>query len=130
MEYLGKGTLTIKTIIASGALPLSDVLVNVRGADEENRFVEYSLFTDGDGLTETLTLPTPDIKYSLTPNPTEVPYAKYDITAIANGYYPISIIGASVFANTHSLQVINMIPTTDDSSMPGTTLKSDTETNV
>lgn len=130
MQYLGKGTLTVKTIVASGALPLSDVLVHVRGADEENRFIEHSLFTDEDGLTVTLTLPTPDIKYSLSPNPTEVPYAKYDITAIADGYYPISIIGASVFANTHSLQVINMIPTTADSNVPNEMLKSDTESDL
>ena len=130
MQYSGTGTLTVKTIIASGALPLSGVLVHVRGADEENRFVEYSLFTDEDGLTKTLTLPTPDVKYSLSPNPTEVPYAKYDITAIVDGYYPISIIGASVFANTHSLQVINMIPTTVNSSVPDGTLKSDTESDL
>ena len=127
MEYTGKGTLTVKAIVAAGALPLSGVLVNIRGGDEENRFVEYSLLTDEDGLTETLTLPTPALEYSLTPTPTEIPYAKYDITAIADGYYPISIIGASVFANTHSLQVINMIPTSGESDMSDGMLRSDTE---
>ena len=130
MQYTGKGTLTVKTIVASGALPLSNVLVSVRGGDEENRFVEYSVFTDGDGLTDTLTLPTPAVEFSLTPSPSEIPYAKYDITASAEGYYPISIVGASVFANTHALQVINMIPIAENSDMPDGMLQSDTESEV
>ncbi len=130
MKYIGTGTLTAKAIVADGALPLQNALVNIRGADEENRFVEYSLLTDSDGLTETVSLPTPSVKYSLSPNPTEIPYASYDITAVADGYYPISIVGASVFANTHSLQVVNMIPIAENSKAPSQALNFETETNL
>lgn len=130
MEYIGTGTLTVKAIIADGALPVENALINIRGADEENRFIEYSFLTDEDGLTKTVSLPTPGVEYSLAPNPTEIPYASYDITALADGYYPISIIGASVFANTHSLQVINMIPVSENSKSPDESLNFDTETNL
>ena len=130
MKYVGVGTLTVKSIIADGALPLQNTLVNIRGADEENRFVEYSLLTDSDGLTETVSLPTPSVEYSLSPNPTEIPYANYDITAMADGYYPINIVGVSVFANTHSLQVVNMIPIAENSKAPEEALNFDTETSV
>ena len=130
MQFTGTGTLTVKAIIADGALPLKNVLINVTGADEENRFTEYSLFTDEDGLTQTVTLPTPAIQYSLSPSPTEIPYASYDITARAEGYYPISIVGASVFANTHSLQVVNMIPIVENSKAPNDGLNFDTSNNL
>ncbi len=130
MEYLGTGTLTVKAIVADGALPLQNTLIGIRGADEENRFVEYSLLTDEDGLTQTVSLPTPAVQYSLTPNPTEIPYASYDITAVADGYYPISIVGVSVFANTHSLQVVNMIPISENSKSPDESLNFDTETYI
>ena len=130
MVYSGKGSLTVKAIIADGALPVQNALISIRGADEENRFVEYSFLTDEDGLTELVALPTPDVQYSLSPSPTEIPYASYDITAMADGFYPISIVGASVFANTHSLQVINMIPVTESSNPPGESLNFDTQTNL
>ena len=130
MVYSGNGSLTVKAIIAEGALPVENVLINIRGADEENRFVEYSFLTDKDGLTESVVLPTPAVQYSLSPSPTEIPYASYDITAIADGYYPISIVGAAVFANTHSLQVINMIPITESSNPPDKSLNFDTQTDL
>lgn len=130
MVYSGKGSLTVKAIIADGALPVQNALISIRGADEENRFVEYSFLTDEDGLTELVALPTPDVQYSLSPSPTEIPYASYDITAMADGFYPISIVGASVFANTHSLQVINMIPVTESSNPPDESLNFDTQTNL
>ena len=130
MRYIGTGTLTVKAIIADGALPLTDTLINIRGADEENRFVEYSLLTDEDGLTPTVSLPTPSVEYSLSPNPTEIPYASYDVTAMANGYNPISIVGVSVFANTHSLQVVNMIPISENSKSPDESLNFDTQTDL
>ena len=130
MKYTANGTLTVKTITASGALPISEALVNIVGADEENAYIEHSTFTDADGLTPTYTLPTPALEYSLTPSPDEIPYSKYDIKASAEGYYPINIIGASVFANTHSLQVINMIPLTENSEINSTELLSDTDSEM
>ena len=125
MKFTDNGTLTVKTAAAGGALPIEGALIIIRGAEEENRFVEYSLKTDQDGLTDTVSLPTPALEYSLTPTPTEIPYAKYDIEALAEGYNPIRIIGASVFANTHSLQVINMIPLADNSELADGSLTTD-----
>ena len=87
MKYTSTGKLIVRTIIAGGALPLPATLVHIRGADEENRFVEFSLFTDNDGITERIELPTPDVSFSLAPNPIETPYARYDVTdTIANSY--------------------------------------------
>jgi hypothetical protein len=107
------GTLTVRAYTA-GAIALEDVAVRITGAEEENRFVAYSLITDVDGVTPEVSLPAPDVGYSLTPGAGETPYATYDILLEKDGFYTRRIFGASVFADVRSLQIVNMIPTTED----------------
>lgn len=69
MVYTGEGYISFFTTAANDALPVEDVIIHVRGADEENRFIEYSLLTDRDGKTQKLALPAPPARYSLYPSP-------------------------------------------------------------
>ena len=85
MRYTENAPLTVKAT-AGGALPVSDVVVRIRGADEENRFVEYSLLTDVDGVTRPTLLPTPPVAASLSPRAPEAPYASYDVDIIKSGF--------------------------------------------
>ena len=110
MQYTSAGRLIVRTIIAGGALPLPKTLVHIKGADEENRFVEISLLTDEDGITDRIDLPTPNVSFSLAPNPAETPYARYDITVMKEGYYSKLIRNVAVFAGTEAMQTIAMIP--------------------
>ena len=110
MEYSNYGTLNVRTSIASGALPVPKTVIRIFGADEGNRYVEYSVLTDIDGSTQRITLPAPEKIFSTEPFSAEVPYALYDIEASANGYYTKRIKNVAVFPNTNTSQIINMIP--------------------
>ena len=105
-----EGVLRIRTYTASGALPVEGAVVEIRGAEEENSTVVYSVLTDRDGITEPIALPAPSLSYSLSPSPSEKPFALYDVNINAEGYYPKRILGVSVFSGINSWQNANMIP--------------------
>ena len=107
------GTLAVRTLTA-GAVALENVSVRITGAEEGNRFISYSLLTDVDGVTPEVELPAPLAELSLSPAPTEAPYAIYDIVLERDGYYTRRIFGVSVFSGIKSLQIVNMIPTTNE----------------
>ena len=110
MEFLGKGTLYIRAFTAGDALPVEGVLVRIRGANEENRLVEYSFLTDKSGLTERVSLPAPIRDYSLSPNPQETPYAIYDVEVLGTGFYQKRFFNVTLFDATDSYQPVSMIP--------------------
>ena len=105
-----EGVLRIRAYTAGGALPVEGALVEIRGAEEENSTVVYSVLTDRDGITEPIALPAPSLSYSLSPSPSEKPFALYDVDISAEGYYPKRIVGVSVFSGINSWQNANMIP--------------------
>lgn len=104
------GTLRVRTYTAGGALPVADAVVRVIGASEDVRLVSYSSLTDRDGLSDLFTLPTPDVVYSMSPNPAEQPYSLYDIEVTADGYFTKRINGVSLFSGINSIQLVNMTP--------------------
>ena len=108
------GTLRIRAYTAGGALPVSGAIVRIRGAEENNRNISYSVVTDRDGLTPKVTLPAPNVDYSLSPDPAESPFAVYDVEITASGYYPKRIIGLTVFSGIDSVQLVNLIPGNND----------------
>ncbi len=110
MPYTDSGTMIVKAYTAGGALPVPSTVVRITGGDEENRFVEFSLLTDDDGITPRIPLPSPKKSYSLAPNPSESPYALYNIEVSADGYYPKKIANVALFSGTDSFQSVNMIP--------------------
>lgn len=110
MQYNESGTISIRVFTAGGALPIAETVVRITGIDEENRFVEYSILTDVDGLTNKIPLPTPARSFSLSPYSPEVPYANYDIEIVADGYYPKTIHNVAIFSGINAIQEVNMIP--------------------
>lgn len=110
MPYNDTATIIVKTYTAGGALPVSKTVVKINGADEENRFVEYTILTDVDGITPKIPLPAPNKSESLSPGAKEFPYALYDIEVTADGYYPKRINNVALFSGVETFQPINMIP--------------------
>ena len=110
MQYDDNGRLTVRTYTAGGALPVPKATVRITGTGEENRFIEYTLLTDVDGITETISLPTPSLIYSTSPNSAEIPYATYELELSADGYYTKRIHDVAIFSGTNSMQSVNMIP--------------------
>ena len=110
MKYDSQGFIQISAYTASGALPVPDVSVRISGSEEGNIGVEYLVMTDRNGLTEVVALPTPNIIYSLSPAPSEQPYAKYDVQATADGFYSKNVYDVSVFSGIKAILPLEMIP--------------------
>lgn len=109
MPYTENAFLTVKTT-AGAALPVSDAVVRIRGADEENRFIEYSLLTDVDGVTPPISLPTPPKVASLSPRAPESPYSSYEVEIVKSGYYTKRLVGLAMFSGIDTILPIDMIP--------------------
>lgn len=127
MNYTENGMLTVRTYTASGALPVKNALIRITGVDENNRFIDFTLLTDNDGVTRIITLPTPDRTFSMGPGAVAAPYAIYDVEASADGYYTKRISDVAVFSGVGSMQEINMIPisvSTDKNEYPRGSLDS------
>ncbi len=113
MNFDDFGTLRIRATSASGAIPISGAIIRITGAEEGNTDVKKSLVTDNDGITPKANLPTPRRIYSLTPEEEEVPFALYDVEAVADGYYTKKIFGVAIFSGINAILPINMIPLSD-----------------
>ena len=110
MNYEDVGRIKIRAYTASGALPVEGVLVKIYGSDDYNRDYKYSLLTDSDGTTKELTLPTPKKTFSVSPAPSEKPYAVYNVELTKSGYYPKRIDNIPLFSDTTAFLPIEMIP--------------------
>ncbi len=104
------GTFSARAYTAGGALPIDGAVVRIMGAEEANRLVSFSLLTDRDGRTERISLPAPSKIYSEVPDPSEAPYYLYDLEISKEGYYPKRLFGITIFPDTYTEQMINMIP--------------------
>ena len=110
MPYTDTGTLIIRTYTAGGAVPVGETVIRISGSDEENRFVEYTLMTDVDGMTPRITLPSPNKSYSLSPGATQNPYAQYNLVISRDGYYTKRINNVALFSGIDTFMPVNMIP--------------------
>lgn len=110
MNYNDSGRLSVRAYTASGAYPVANTVIRVTGVDENNRYVNYSVLTDVNGVSYFSSLPAPSGAFSLAPSPSQTPYAVYDIEASADGYYSKIIHNVAVFAGQEAVLPINMIP--------------------
>ena len=109
-KYTESGKMTVRAYTASGALPVGGTVIRVIGVDENNRYINYSIITDEDGVSIIRELPTPDKALSLSPDARSTPYAVYDVEASAPGYYTKRIYNVAVFSGEDAILPINMIP--------------------
>lgn len=110
MNYDSMGGLMVRVFTASEAIPLMGVVVNVTGADEENFDIAKSALTDDNGITPVIRLPAPNVRYSLSYDPNERPYATYDVTLIIDGYYTKRILGVQLFSDIVASLPVEMLP--------------------
>ena len=106
----GFGSLIIRTLAAEEAFPISESIVRFRGGEPGNIDVVHTVFTDEDGVTSTVSLPTPTVDGSLDPRFTGAVYSKYDVTVSKEGYYTKVIRDVAVFPDTLSVLNVAMIP--------------------
>ena len=84
----------------------------------------YTLITDEDGLTETVTLPTPPLSESFSPEYPR-PYSTYNVFVTKSGFYPTEGRTVPLFPGITSIQPINLIPLSE---MPGSSFTAEGQT--
>lgn len=107
------GTLQINVFSGNNYIPINNATVTIRNTLPQNQAILEQLTTDSSGQTQTISLPTPPIEYSLTPE-SSMPYSEYDITVSAPGYETTALTGAQVLPDVKAIQDINLTP------LPGT----------
>lgn len=85
------------------------VYVYTDPADGGEPALIYTLITNADGLTDTVTLPTPPLSESFSPEYLK-PYSTYSVFVSKNGFYPSDGRTVPLFPGVTSIQPINLIP--------------------
>ena len=111
-EYTSVGTLIVSVFTASGALPIEDALVTIKGSEQNGSEIISVFSTDKSGKTPIITLPTPPAASSESPG-NATPFASYNIEVDKENFFPRSFINVPVFSGTTSIQPVNLIPKTE-----------------
>ncbi len=101
------GYIQIHAYESYAQIPLKDVAISVVTGDGT---VLAMRLTDRSGRIAPIALPVPDRSASLSPDPGEVPFTAVDIHARLQGYEQIQLTGVQIFADTVTVQNLEMIP--------------------
>lgn len=101
------GYIQIRAYESRAQIPLQDVAIAVTIPD--GTAIAMGL-TDRNGRLAPISIPVPDKKESLTPEPGERPYALVNIFARRNSYEQVEAENVQVFADTVTDQNLEMIP--------------------
>lgn len=107
------GYLRIHAYESYAQLPLQDVAVTVTASD--GTAIAMSL-TDRNGAAGPVPVPVPDLEESLSPDPAERPFAVVNVYAHKRGYERIEAENLQLFADTTTIQPLEMIPLSE---LPG-----------
>ena len=107
------GFIQLRAYTSTAQFPLKDVAITVTSSD--GTAIAMRL-TDRNGQIRPIEIPVPDIAESQSPDPEEQPFAVVNLYAHARGYEQIEAENLQVFADTVTLQNLEMIPLSE---LPG-----------
>jgi peptidoglycan hydrolase-like protein with peptidoglycan-binding domain len=107
------GTLQVNVFSQNNYNPIPNATVIIQNTQTQESNVAEELDTDSSGQTETISLKTPPLEYSLTPE-SSMPYGEYNITVSAPGYETTILTGAQILPDVKAIQDIRLVP------LPGT----------
>lgn len=88
-------------------LPLKDVAIAITASD--GTAIALRL-TDRSGRIAPIPIPVPDKSESQSPDPGETPYTTVNLYAKKDGYEQIEAENIQIFADTHTIQNLKMVP--------------------
>lgn len=111
------GGLKVSVTAAGRQLPIEGATVTVASMEAPDDIIE-TLLTNESGQTTIITLSTPPLSASLSPeaagtvdmNPQNIPYATYVVRVTAEGFEPATIQGVEIFSGILSLQAVPLLP--------------------
>lgn len=101
------GYIQVRAYTSTAQYPLADVAISVTSAD--GTAIAMRL-TNRNGMIIPIEIPVPDKADSLSPDPPEIPFASVNLYARLRGYEQIESENLQVFADTTTLQNLEMIP--------------------
>lgn len=107
------GYLQVRAYTSRAQYPLSDVAITITAAD--GTAIAMAL-TDRNGRIAPIPIPVPERSESLTPDPGERPFTVVNLYAHKRGYERIESENLQLFAETTTLQNLEMVPLSE---LPG-----------
>ncbi len=104
-----EGTLRISVVSSVGMIPIQHATVTISYTGDPQTPL-MTLSTDESGQTPPVSLPAPNLEYSLEPEQLVQPYSEYNIEVTAEGYEPVLVSGTEVLPDVTAIQPISMIP--------------------
>lgn len=101
------GYIQVRAYTSTAQLPLQNVAITVTATD--GTAIAMRL-TDRNGLISPIEIPVPDRSESLSPDPGEIPFTSVNLYARLRGYEQVESENMQVFAETTTLQNLEMIP--------------------
>lgn len=101
------GYIQVHAYESNARLPLEDVAVSITSTDGTAIAMRV---TDRNGLIDPIEIPVPDRSESLSPDPSERPYALVNLYARLRGYEQIEAENLQVFPGTTTNQDLMLIP--------------------
>lgn len=88
--------------------PIAGARVQISDINNTEDIIE-ELVTNEDGQTETISLKTPPLEYSMIPE-SDQPYSVYNVRIEAPGYEPREVSGAEILSGQTALQNAELLP--------------------
>ena len=101
------GYIQVRAYTSVAQYPLQNVAITITATD--GTAIAMRL-TDRNGRIEPIAIPVPDLAESQTPDPPEQPFAAVNLYAHLRGYERVESENLRVFANTTTVQNLEMIP--------------------
>ncbi len=101
------GYIQVRAYTSTAQFPLKDVAIVITSTD--GTAIAMRL-TDRNGRITPIEVPVPDLSESQSPDPPETPYAVVNLYAHSKGYERVESERLQVFANTTTIQNLEMIP--------------------
>ncbi len=108
----GSGSIIVNATAVRGLYPVQNAKVTIFTGTADNMKIIAEEFTDISGKTPLITLPSPSSVYTDAPDPSQRPYAFYNIRTVADGYIPTDNYNVTVFDKVTSVQNVSLYPVT------------------
>lgn len=102
----------IQVIVRKGdnAYPIPDASIIINSTEDDQLKLISNTMTDESGKTELIAVPAPNVSYSLESDNNVRPYALYNVSVFADGYFREKSVNVPVFAGITSVQQFNLVP--------------------
>ena len=107
MRLPATGYIQVRAYTSRAQFPLEDTAITV--TSEDGTAIAMRI-TDRNGLIDPISIPVPDLAESQTPDPPERPFAVVNLYAHKRGFEQIEAENLQVFADTTTVQNLEMIP--------------------